>query len=968
MSASAAIRGEDGPLSGTVVRVLSPGGAGRPWRGIVQPEGTVRAVFLTMDVAPAALKAGDDVHVPEAERFASGDSLFPDEVRVRTDSARARIAAVSVPPALIGMEPSASQKAPESAAGLAGRLGMGALAGLAAEGLVRLDAAPGVFAVARARESADPVIAWAMQRFSDPETDWRRGSVALIVDPAAMLPRRTAVRGLAMVQRAAESLRSVYPANPRVGELMPDDGSERLADAMPALMSPAARKQSGSWAANASPGNFIGAVDGALRMPDLVIPYNPAQTGCEEARGLACTGDGYAPRTVVPPRARAMITVAHEMGHGYQGSFGYRLGTLAEAHAGECFADAVGIITYVAETGDVRSARAWAGMRAVAGLGGSSTHATGPACLAAIEAAADLRASHGPGRIPLSGILLAANRVARATAHPRPEEISGLRKRILTEHPDFNSYSPARMAEIIDRSLAHPGKDSFFTDRTAAYFRTALAALPHVMFTPYEMRRPANAIAALKVERADLSRTVAGLRGAGLGGLVPSVLRAAAERAFSEFGGTNGAAEDRAAAVLSRFAPRLTAATSGRPAPGWMAAVRHGALRLAGGVAQAALATAIYATGASTAADFRRIWSAHRAALDHIAVGGGRAPQVQREMITALPGNERVARNTAFDLPLSERMRRLGEMAHQELGLISAAGKATSPAELVGTAENIRKLRERMRPLAWAIRVESGTWADLSRKWTGHQVAMISRMAENRPTTADSVWMQASGLPQMRAGFETFRRMAQQISAGEDLRLHGRFLEGKADGKPLDWSGRDLRWMDLRQVGGRDLQGANLSGADLRGTDLFPMDLSGVRMEGARLEGAVGMPKLRSATAQASPGMTRTSAPGGARRLHCEDGFAMVAPDGTGVAFINGEPAVVVEFTDPEGHERTTRLMPAREADPAAVQQTYGPDARAVRPEERHFAAIRLANQAGDPSESLALDPVAAPQPAPKMP
>jgi len=94
----------------------------------------------------------------------------------------------------------------------------------------------------------------------------------------------------------------------------------------------------------------------------------------------------------------------------------------------------------------------------------------------------------------------------------------------------------------------------------------------------------------------------------------------------------------------------------------------------------------------------------------------------------------------------------------------------------------------------------------------------------------------------------------------------------------------------------------------------------------------------------------------------------MVAPDGTGVAFINGEPAVVVEFTDPEGHERTTRLMPAREADPAAVQQTYGPDARAVRPEERHFAAIRLANQAGDPSESLALDPVAAPQPAPKMP
>ena len=110
-----------------------------------------------------------------------------------------------------------------------------------------------------------------------------------------MLPRRTAVRGLAMVQRAAESFRSVYPANPSLGGLLPDDGSERLAAAMPSMMSPAARKLSGSWAAAGRAGNFIGAMDGALRVPDLVIPYNPAQTGCEEARGLACAAPDTRP-------------------------------------------------------------------------------------------------------------------------------------------------------------------------------------------------------------------------------------------------------------------------------------------------------------------------------------------------------------------------------------------------------------------------------------------------------------------------------------------------------------------------------------------------------------------------------------------------------------------------------------------------------------------------------------------------
>ena len=81
---------------------------------------------------------------------------------------------------------------------------------------------------------------------------------------------------------------------------------------------------------------------------------------------------------------------------------------------------------------------------------------------------------------------------------------------------------------------------------------------------------------------------------------------------------------DRAAGVLSRFAPRLTAATR-TSSSGWLAAVRTGSAPFGWRVAQAALATAIYTTGASTAADFRRIWSAHRAALDHIAVGGGRA-------------------------------------------------------------------------------------------------------------------------------------------------------------------------------------------------------------------------------------------------------------------------------------------------------------------------------------------------------
>lgn len=942
ISGAAAPQGWPVSLSGTVIRVISPGGGGRPWRGLVQPGGG-HAVCLRMDAAPPGLRAGDDVHVRGAERFASGDGLFPDEVIARPAGGGARPAPVTSCP------PSPAVSARE----LAGQLGLAALAGAAAEGLVRLAAAPGVLAVMRSRESSDPAIAWAMDRFSDPDTDAMRGAVSMILEPAALVPRSAPARGFGMASRAAEAFRSLRGAPGQ------KPGGVWLAAAMPALQPDAERGLSASDAMEADPVRreaTLGLSGSWLRMPDIIVPHNPAMTGCEFWRKLTRAPAGYEPREVVPPGGRARIAVGHEMAHAYQGAYGYTGGTDAQRNAAECFADAAAVLCCALDAGDVPSARAFGRMRALSALMGTVTHATGLTCERAIAEAERLRAAHGPGRVPLARILDAAHRVAQASAHPDPGDLKRFRAALLERHPDFDRMPPRLMAHAATKALAAQAGGPARPDATAAFVLAALEALPRTALTPHDMLRAANVMAARKVERDDLSGTAASLRAAGLGGLVPAVVHSASARASAEWASGNELAMERARRVLARLVPGMAQALA-TPREG-QRSLRHGVLRAAAAAAQAAIAAAIYGSCIRTAADMERIADVHRAALGHIARGGRRVT-ARRDLISVLPGADAPAGRTAFDMPVTERMRRLGEMAWQELQLLERADGADG-AGLKVAAASLRGLRDRARPVAWSIRVEAREWARLCRDWTEIDLESVRRLALDRPTTAATVATEAAGLARARADFSRFRRMAQQTATAEDLRLHRLFLDGGPGGKPLDWSGRDLRWMDLGRIKGISLRGADLSRADLRGCGASSLDLSGARLDGALLD--VRPP---AATPAASPGRTRTGAAAGVRKLHCEDGFAMTAPDGTGLAFVDGAPAVVVEFTGSGGERRATRLVPARGARLLAARAAYGPDASIVTPSERHFAAIRRADGAGDGAPTVALGAAAASAPAP---
>jgi len=151
---------------------------------------------------------------------------------------------------------------------------------------------------------------------------------------------------------------------------------------------------------------------------------------------------------------------------------------------------------------------------------------------------------------------------------------------------------------------------------------------------------PLSAMAALKVERADLARTVAWLRAERLDGLVPAVIRKSASRAVSELSGTNAAAADRSVAIMSRVTPRLAAVVMEDQPASDLASVRHFALRLLAGIVLIAIAGSAYATDMRRVAGHVRIWSIGCAVLGHIAMGGRRSPPPQRELITVLPGKE----------------------------------------------------------------------------------------------------------------------------------------------------------------------------------------------------------------------------------------------------------------------------------------------------------------------------------------
>ena len=966
MSASAA---PSETVSGTVLQVLSPGGGGQPWRAVVMEPFSDRPVIARLAVPPSGLRAGDDLHF-RGVRIPSGDLAFPDEVRAEADDAEARIAAMLSSRGPVVMEASASQAPSAGAAGLADLLGLTALAGAAREGLVSASASGGVLGVVRSRSSADPVVAWAMERFrGGPEAP-----AAMVVDPLALLPRSPRGAALAALGRAVAAAGTLFPKRARSETVMAPvvalpgllrrpapQPADRIWASMPVLIQ---GRRSHDMAGSIAAWNPVAyrmldaAPAGPGLVPHMVLPFNPVETGAalfNAISGFSSEGPFMA-RATPGARARHMLAAGHEFGHVRQWARGYGYSTLAEKNLSERFADAVGTICHVLETGDAGGARAFGDMRAVSALAGVETHCTGAACAEAVEVALALRAMRGSD-VPLEEILEAADRIALSDPIHDPEAVSRVAARLRENDPDWAWRDHGGIADAVWMALDAEGHGEE-DDPVRRLFLLAVEALPRAAFTPGDLRTPEGRAAALAAERADLAETADELRSRGMGALVPDMLDAAGAR----FRAAAAAGAERRAlrgfAVLAGRIPALARAVAGTDdLTGWRRRL-----------AEAAVMPLLRAVGAlaGTPDDFvadladRRGSPVAREALAHVLRAGVEAPPASG-LLTLLDGGPGEGTTDAFDMDVRDRMRLLGELSFRAEEIRRSAGRPGTARHLAA-AQAAAPVTARMNEIAWSLRVDADAWAALSRTYPAAALEELSRVA-----APGAAYLPPRSPEADRQGAAALRSAAQHAATARELHLHARWNEGRPDGRRLDWSGRDLRWMDLRRL---DLRGADLGGADLRGADLAGTDLSHAILAGVQATGVrgLGLAALKGADTTDAVGLPHPRKPpsrgpvahyaeiDGARRLHREDGFAVIREDGRGRAYLNGSPAAVVEFTDAEGRRMTTRLIDARDAEDRGFLDAFGADARACAPREEHFAAIRRANDLGDRSDAVPMD------------
>ena len=548
---------------------------------------------------------------------------------------------------------------------------------------------------------------------------------------------------------------------------------------MPAGQSDAAREELARDLVTPRPTrrDLGGGPPGSFPASGIVVPYDVSETGTTLFSALCGLrpSAGFMPRETVPPMARAMITVAHEMAHSFHDALGFRYGTVAEMHAAECFADAVAIVAYVLETGDEASAAAWARVRALAALGGHATHATGPACMAAIVAVAALREAH-PGRaVPLDEVLAAACRIAAARAHPEPDDIAGFGAAFAGLDPAWGDLDGAGIRDLAD--LAVRGSMLADPDATAVFAVLAVDALSLAAFTPRDLAAPGAVAAAVAVERSDIRSSLSRLGETGMGGIVPAV--------FDRLAATLVPPADPSSAPRAGVGRRLAAAGR-RLRPGAPAESPPAVLSRA---RRAAIVSA------------RLAWAGTR-----------RRKAVPAGAVSLLPCGQG-GPGSMFDATVGTRMRRIGELAGEVLRSLPGPAAPAVQVELAA--------------LAWTVRADPDIWS-----------ALVAARGEKACSAIRDIALCGSvPVPpsRVRGVHSRMASLASSVSEAEDLALHELWIRGEPGGRRLDWSGRDVRWMDIR---GMDIRGADLSGADLSGMDLTARDFTCCILVGTRLDGA----------------------------------------------------------------------------------------------------------------------------------
>ncbi|GAB5387690.1 MAG: hypothetical protein Alpg2KO_06580 [Alphaproteobacteria bacterium] len=128
----------------------------------------------------------------------------------------------------------------------------------------------------------------------------------------------------------------------------------------------------------------------------IVMPFNPYQTGHAFALGMSGLGSShFMPKRHASVEVRQGYVMAHELAHSVQHRYGLanNKAEVSVTNAKECFADSFSMLANAQRLGSTEQLQDFALYRHAKGLSGSLSHATGPACDAALAKADELLAS-----------------------------------------------------------------------------------------------------------------------------------------------------------------------------------------------------------------------------------------------------------------------------------------------------------------------------------------------------------------------------------------------------------------------------------------------------------------------------------------------------------------------------------------------------------------------------------------------
>lgn len=692
-------------FSGTLMAVLWAGDKDTPWRGLVHPTDEDSPVCLVLPGSPGDIRPGDDIHLDEVRRFrGQGDGRhFPDEVH-----GPGLWAAPTAPEQGAVFEMSHAQSPARGPGEMPGRLGLATLAAVAGSVQGDLRPAGGPLVVTRGQPSLDPALAWVQERFSDPATRHLRAPVTLMLDPAALLPSNV-TQGRT---RWLGGLRSALWPGRQDADLEADRVAriDRIARSLPTMLSSRTRHvtSTGFSRSAAFHSGLTQVPEAEGRKPDwfaVVSPYGAFD--CSHSQwghmtGLA--GKLVMPRDFIPTDARNKLTAAHEAAHGYNAALGHAQDDILGK---ECFADAVAVMSYVAATGDLASGQLWADMRSIATFFGSPTHATGPACLAALQEAQALRQQYAGGAVPLAIILERADAIRRETTHPEPQDLWLLRGYVdaILAEPEPQDWwllrgfadailadpsqpqgalSSAGLARELDIWLARTDKLRQ-PEHTLLMMKQAIRALNRVAYDSVDLGNPATLLRAVDVHAADLADTARHMRSTGLAALVPEMLQRTQQSSRRP---SPPPAADQADAVTRKETSSLSGALWQRA----RSAAAGGVSRLFGGAAPE-----------HVAGDLQRAMTlaARRVALHHAILGTPATGPMQR--LPVITGGVAAPSGAGFALAVPERLRQAG-LAFRSLTEVGAEGVVQPDAA-------VRALCA----LAWTVRVDHVAWERMCR-------------------------------------------------------------------------------------------------------------------------------------------------------------------------------------------------------------------------------------------------------------